>query len=180
MYQTALTQPAEGATKLAGKYLTFALGQEFYGIAVLHVREIIRHTAITPVPNTQSFVRGVLNLRGKVIPVIDLRLKFQLAKAEIAERTCIVVVQVTTAAGSRSLMGFIVDGVEAVVDISSNEIEATPDFGLSLDTGYILAMAKLDGKVVALLDTDKVASCESNELPGATSFMAAPKSGHPR
>jgi len=140
---------------LAGKYLTVALDHESYGIAVQKVREIIRMQKITPVPQMPDFVKGVINLRGRVIPVIDLRVKFDL-KAEFAERTCIVVVQVKLAFDRTTQMGLIVDGVEEVVTLKGNEIEPTPEFGTRVETNYLLGMAKVGEQVKTLLDIDRV------------------------
>lgn len=166
---TATAEIAEQASSktaraTAGKYLTFVLGHESYGVEVLKIREIIRMLNITPVPQMPDFIKGVINLRGKVIPVIDLRLRFQLATAEITERTCIVVVQVILPNGIPSQMGLIVDAVEEVVNINLNEIEETPDFGTKLKTDYILGMAKIKGFVKTLLDIDRVVSAEELEL----------------
>lgn len=144
----------------AGKYLTFALGQEFYGIAVLRIREIIRMLDITAVPQMPKYVKGVINLRGKVIPIVDLRVKFDLSKVENTERTCIVVVQVTHGNGNRTQMGLVVDAVEEVVNLAEADIENTPDFGSTLDTEYILGMAKVKGSVKTLLDIDKVVAAD--------------------
>ena len=141
----------------AGKYLTIVLDNEAYGIAVLKVREIIRMQKITPVPQLPAFVRGVINLRGRVIPVVDLRVKFGL-KAEFAERTCIVVVQVKQSAEQTVHMGLIVDSVEEVVTLTPDEIEPTPDFGTRTNTEYLLGMAKVKGQVKTLLDIDQVVS----------------------
>jgi purine-binding chemotaxis protein CheW len=155
------TAPATAsATKLAGKYLTVVLENEAYGIAVLKVREIIRMQKITPVPQMPAFVKGVINLRGRVIPVVDLRVKFGL-KAEFAERTCIVVVQVKLPSEQLVQMGLIVDSVEEVVTLASEEIEPTPDFGSKVDTTYILGMAKVKGQVKTLLDIDRVVAPET-------------------
>ena len=140
----------------AGKYLTFVLGDESYAISVLKVREIIRLTAITAVPQMPDYVKGVINLRGKIIPVLSLRSKFGLPPAETSERTCIVVVQLTPSAGAQMQMGLVVDDVEEVVNINASEIEATPDFGAQLDTQYLLGMAKIKGAVKSLLDIDRV------------------------
>jgi purine-binding chemotaxis protein CheW len=145
----------------AGKYLTFILGSESYGIAVIKVREIIRPINITLVPQMPVFVKGVINLRGKMIPIVDLRLKFELAEAKDTERMCIVVVQVVLRAGVEALMGLVVDGVEEVANIAAADIEPTPDFGASLDTAYILGMAKLKGSVKTLLDIDKLLQAEA-------------------
>ena len=159
---TILQAPAGATTQSAGKYLTVSLENESYGIAVLKVREIIRMQKSTPVPQMPEFVRGVLNLRGRVIPVVDLRVKFGL-KAEFADRTCIVVVQVKLPTGQLVQMGLIVDSVEEVVNLSGSEIEPTPDFGARIDTGYILGMAKVKGQVKTLLDIDRVVAPETVE-----------------
>jgi purine-binding chemotaxis protein CheW len=148
------------ASMLAGKYLTVVLDNEAYGIAVLKVREIIRMQKITPVPQMPSFVKGVINLRGRVIPVVDLRVKFGL-KAEFAERTCIVVVQVKLPTEQVVQMGLIVDSVEEVVTLTNEEIEPTPDFGTKIDTTYLLGMAKVKGQVKTLLDIDRVVAPET-------------------
>jgi purine-binding chemotaxis protein CheW len=141
---------------VAGKYLTFVLGHESYGIAVLKIREIIRMADITAVPHMPDYVRGVTNLRGKIVPVVDLRLKFGLSKADTTERTCIVVVQVILSTGAKAPMGLVVDDVEEVVNLAAADIEETPNFGTQLDIAYILGMAKVKGRVKTLLDIDKV------------------------
>ncbi|MBI5381020.1 MAG: purine-binding chemotaxis protein CheW [Opitutae bacterium] len=148
--------------KAASKYLTVSLENESYGIAVLKVREIIRLQKITPVPQMPSYVKGVINLRGRVIPIVDLRLKFGL-KAEIAERTCIVVVQVNLNTGLNVQMGLVVDSVEEVVTLAEDEIEPTPEFGTKIDTTYLLGMAKVKGMVKTLLDIDRVIAPETVE-----------------
>ena len=140
----------------AGKYLTFVLGHECYGVPVLKVREIIRLSTITPVPQMPDYVKGVLNLRGKIIPVTDLRLKFRLAKAEDTERTCIIVVQIKSNEGAPCAVGLIVDAVEEVANLTGEEIEPTPDFAGAVNTDYILGMAKIKGTVKTLLDIDMV------------------------
>jgi purine-binding chemotaxis protein CheW len=149
-----------GTAALAGKYLTVVLENEAYGIAVLKVREIIRMQKITPIPQMPGFVKGVINLRGRVIPIVDLRTKFGL-KAEFTERTCIVVVQVKLTATSTVQMGLIVDSVEEVVTLNAGEIEPTPDFGTRIDTTYLLGMAKVKGQVKTLLDIDRVIAPET-------------------
>ena len=147
--------PVVGKNSLAGKYLTVVLESEAYGIAVLKVREIIRLQKITPVPQMPAFVKGVINLRGRVIPIVDLRVKFGL-KAEFTERTCIVVVQVKLPSDQTVQMGLIVDRVEEVVTLAAHEIEPTPDFGAAISTEYLLGMAKVKGQVKTLLDIDRV------------------------
>jgi len=156
------SDPAVAPTlkNLAGKYLTIALDNESYGLAVLKVREIIRLQKITPIPQVPEFVKGVINLRGRVIPVIDLRVKFGL-KAEFAERTCIVVVQVDLAQIKPIQMGLIVDSVDEVLNVAVDMIEPTPDFGAVIDTSYLLGMVKVKGQVKTLLDIDRVVAPET-------------------
>jgi purine-binding chemotaxis protein CheW len=158
MSTAASSTPAR--SPLAGKYLTVVLENEAYGIGVLKVREIIRMQKITPVPQMPAFVKGVINLRGRVIPVVDLRVKFGL-KAEFAERTCIVVVQVKLQSEQTVQMGLIVDSVEEVVTLNASEIEPTPDFGTKISTDYLLGMAKVKGAVKTLLDIDRVVAPET-------------------
>ncbi len=142
----------EGPTE---KHLTFRLGGETYGIAILKVQEIINLVPVTRVPRTPGHVRGVINLRGKVFPVIDLRLKFGLPSAPPTEKTCIVVVQVLQADRS-VVIGVMVDEVSEVLDIPASEIEPPPEFGAAVDTRFILGMAKARGGVSVLLDIDEV------------------------
>jgi purine-binding chemotaxis protein CheW len=143
-------------TSLAGKYLTFILSRGSYGIPVLKVREIIRQTSITPVPQMPAYVKGVINLRGKIIPVIDLCLKFGLEPHSSAEGACIVVVQVKGTDQLPINLGLAVDGVEEVCHFAAGDIEATPEFGATVDTSCILGMAKVKNLVKTLLDIDRV------------------------
>jgi purine-binding chemotaxis protein CheW len=152
----------------AGKYLTFQLANEEFGIRVLKVREIMGLQEITSVPQTPAHVKGVINLRGKVVPVIDLRLKFGVPAAEYTQRTCIIVTQVQAATGP-ILMGIIVDGVSEVLNLTDGEIEDTPDFGEEIAGQYLLGMAKVKGKVKILLDIDRVLS--SQELHSLNAFL---------
>jgi len=149
------TSPPTAAAR-PGRYLTFRLGRESYGLPVLGVREIIRLCPITPVPRMPAQLKGVINLRGKVIPILDLRAKFQLSSETYGERACIVIVQVGAPPAAVTLMGAIVDAVEEVVQLGEAELEPTPDFGGSPDTDYILGMATTRGGVKTLLDLDKV------------------------
>lgn len=159
---TQCLSSASATAHCAGKYLTINLGEEAYGLAVLKVREIIRMQKITPVPQMPDYVCGVLNLRGRVIPVVDLRVKFGL-KAEFGERTCIVVVQVKLPSSQTVQMGLIVDSVEEVVNLNAQDIEPTPDFGTRIDTSYLLGMAKVKGQVKTLLDIDRVVGSQTVE-----------------
>jgi purine-binding chemotaxis protein CheW len=145
------------ADRRAGKYLTFQLASEEFGIQVLKVREIMGVQDITAVPQTPAHVKGVINLRGKVVPVIDLRLKFGLPAAEYTARTCIIVTQLKSD-NSTVLIGVVVDCVAEVLSLSGQEIEDTPDFGEKLETRYLLGMAKVKGKVKILLDIDRILS----------------------
>ena len=142
-----------------GKYLTFSLAKEEYGIGILKIKEIIGLMPITTVPRTPRYVKGVINLRGKVIPVVDLRLKFEMEEIAYTERTCIIVVE-TEGDASSLLIGIVVDSVSEVLSMKANDIEDTPALGSSLDTDYILGMAKMNGSVKILLDIDKVLSGE--------------------
>jgi len=139
----------------AGKYLVFHLGEEEFGIQVQKVREIMGVQDITQVPQTPPEVKGVINLRGKVIPVVDLRLKFTMPAKEYTHRTCIIVVQVAGARGSM-LMGIVVDGVAEVLQIAGADVEDTPSFGKEVEVPYVMGLAKVKGKVKILLDIDQV------------------------
>jgi purine-binding chemotaxis protein CheW len=143
--------------KLAGKYLTFKLALEEYGLEILKVQEIIQMQAITRVPRTPEYVRGVINLRGKVIPVVDLRKKFMLDICTDTEKTCIIVVQISTQ-DNVVVMGIIIDEVKEVLDIKADDIENTPSFGSNISTDFILGMGKVNGSVKILLDIDKILS----------------------
>ena len=140
---------------LAGKYLTFALAGEEYGLPVLKVREIIKILDITAVPQAPMHVKGVINLRGKVIPVVDLRLKFGFMPQDYDERTCIIVIEVALQS-SKVMMGVVVDAVSEVLTITADEIEATPEFGEHVNTEFMRGVAKIKGRVKFLLDLDRI------------------------
>ena len=143
-----------------GKYLTFELDAEEYGLEILKVKEIIGIMNITSVPQTPDYVKGVINLRGKVIPVIDLRLKFTIDPLEYNDRTCIIMVDITGTSGKKVMVGIVVDSVSEVLNIKGDEIEDAPSFGSRLNTEYILGMAKVKGGVKILLDIDQVLNAE--------------------
>ena len=154
---TQLERVNTALTNKEGKYLTFALGAEEYGLEILKVREIIGYMEITAVPQTPHHVKGVINLRGQVIPVIDLRAKFGMETADITEETCIIVVEITQ--GKRNFStGIVVDHVQEVLDIAGHDIEESPQFGSNVDTDFILGMGKIGDSVKILLDIDKVLS----------------------
>ena len=148
-------QTLKAVVKKEGKYLTFTLGIEEYGIGILKVKEIIGMVSVTSIPKTPDFVKGVINLRGKVIPIVDLRLRFAMKSAEYTERTCIIVVEIEGSSG-QIMVGLVVDAVSEVLNIRSEDLEDAPQFGTKLDTQYILGMAKMGGGVKILLDIDKV------------------------
>jgi purine-binding chemotaxis protein CheW len=150
-------------TDREGKYLTFSMANEEYGIGILKIREIIGMMPITSVPQTPEFVKGVINLRGKVIPVMDLRLRFNMDSIDYNERTCIIVVEIFGQSATVQI-GIVVDSVSEVLNIKQDEIEDTPTFGTSLNTDFILGMAKMEGGVKILLDIDQVLTSDELSL----------------
>lgn len=153
------------STSRGGKFLTFSLGREEYGIGILKVREIIGFMDVTAIPRTPEYVRGVINLRGQVISVVDLRAKFGMPQAERTEETCIIVVEIRGAGGRALSTGVVVDRVSEVLNISAESVEDAPEFGASIDTDFILGMGKVGQAVKILLDIDRVLSpAEVDEL----------------
>jgi purine-binding chemotaxis protein CheW len=156
-------QEAQGGNRVkvldGGKFLTFYMANEKYGLEILKVREIIGMMDVTTVPTTPAYVRGVINLRGKVIPVVDLRLKFGIEAKEDAQRTCIIVVHLAQN-GQTLTMGVIVDEVSDVIHIGQSQMEPPPSFGGNIRTDFILGMGKVDRKVMTLLNIDRVLSGE--------------------
>lgn len=140
---------------LEGKYLTFLLQDEVYGIGIRKVKEIIGLMSITPVPQMPDFVRGVINLRGKVIPVVDLRSKFKMRNIDFTDHTCIIVVEIDVEHGTVPV-GILVDEVAEVLNIRGNDIDETPSFGVKLNTDFLLGMAKVGNGVKLLLDINRV------------------------
>ncbi len=138
-----------------GKFLTFVLNDEVYGIEILKVREIIGLMDITNVPQTPDYIKGVINLRGKVIPVIDLRLKFSMLEGEQTSETCTIVVEV-----DNTSIGIIVDMVSEVLEIKGEEIEDAPQLGQGIDTNFMMGLGKTKDAIVILLDIAKVLSTE--------------------
>jgi len=158
-----VTDRAQGMPRLAGKYLTFKLARESYGMAIQHVRELIRLVEITRVPGTKDFIRGVINLRGKVIPVIDPRVKFRMGELKATDQTVIIVVQCQIR-GHELTLGMLVDEVLEVLTITAENLEPPPDFGTgAIDTDYLLGVGKTDKKVILLMDLAKVLSAEEAE-----------------
>jgi len=155
MAEAAVKQQNRDVVSKEGKYLTFSLGAEEYGLEILKVREIIGYIEVTAVPQTPHHVKGVINLRGQVIPVIDLRAKFGMETAEVTEQSCIIVVEIAQE-GRKCSMGIVVDRVQEVLDIAGGSIEDAPRFGASVNTDFILGMGKVGDAVKILLDIDKV------------------------
>jgi purine-binding chemotaxis protein CheW len=159
---------------LAGKYLTFALDKEEYAIEILKVNQIIRLQQITAIPRTPSFVRGVINLRGMIIPIIDLRKKFQMNEHADTERSCIVVIQLEQD-GKKINMGIIIDEVREVLEIPADDIEKTPEFGAGIDTQFIMGMAKTGNNVKMMLDISKVLT--TSEIKGLSNLSNKDENG---
>ena len=162
--------------EMAGKHMTFKLGTEEYGLEILKVRELIALLPITPIPGTKPFIRGVINLRGKVIPVVDLRLKFAMPRVTATDQTVIIVVQYVHE-GRDLIMGVLVDEVVEVLDIKPGQIEPPPDFGAgNISTEYILGIGKADHRVICLLDIDRVLNAdEVRQLEGAARLDPEPE-----
>lgn len=145
-----------------GKYLTFALAQEEYGLEILKVREIIGYINVTTVPQMPSHIKGVINLRGQVIPVVDLRTTFGMEAAAVTEETCIIVVEIAHSTRTFNT-GIIVDRVQEVLDVRGQDIEEPPQFGAAVNTDFILGMGKVDESVKILLDIDKVLTADDHD-----------------
>ena len=147
------------------QYLTFMIGGEEYAVSLLKVREIIEYDVVTEIPKTPQWVRGVINLRGNVVPVIDLAVKFRLAPSVVGKLTCIVITEVDCE-GEATVMGIMADSVRQVIDLTLEDIEVPPTFGTRVSVDYLLGMARSGKKFCLLLDTEKVLSTEELlELP---------------
>lgn len=165
---------ADGHETLAGRFLTFRCGNESYGIRALAVREIIRHAPVTAVPQLPAHLLGVINLRGRIVPVVDLKRRFGLGAAEIGDRTCVVVVQCQPPGRNVVQIGLVVDAVEEVVQIAPADVAPTPDFGLAVDTSFLLGMAKVKDAVKSLLNLEYVITGgELDELAALTPSAAS-------
>ncbi|MBU0909347.1 MAG: chemotaxis protein CheW [Proteobacteria bacterium] len=148
---------------ISGKYLTFLLGDESYGVEIMKIKEIIGMIPVTTLPKTPSYVKGIINLRGKVIPVIDLRSKFGLASKNTTERTCIVVTEIKKSDGI-VLLSFIVDSVSEVINITADDIESAPSFGPNSVPENISGVAKRDKKIIILLDIEAVLAAKHSAI----------------
>jgi len=159
MVASVATAPAS-----AGKYLTFSLAGEHYGLEILRVQEIVGLLPITRVPRLPEFVAGVVNLRGRIIPVVDLRLAFGLEGSAMDERTCVIVVEVLRPGGNSTITGVLVDAVSDVVDFAEETVEATPEFSADVDTSFIKGVGRAEDRVVLLLDIDRALSNAQMEI----------------
>ncbi len=150
---------AAGATAEQQQYLTFTLGEEMFAIGILCIREIIEFGHLTQVPTAPPFIRGVINLRGAVVPVVDLAVRFGRKPCEVTRRTCIVIVEIDSAKGRQEL-GIVVDAVSEVLDIPPQDIEPPPEFGARIRIDFIQGMGKVDGRFIVLLDVNRVLSVD--------------------
>jgi purine-binding chemotaxis protein CheW len=142
-----------------GKFLTFVLGQEIYGLPIKKAKEIIGMMEVTHIPKTQNYIKGVINLRGKIIPIVDLRLRFGMAEKEYTERTCVIVIEVN-AHESQRLVGIAVDTVSEVVNIQKGEIEPPPEYDAQIEGNFLTGLGKIKDKVILILDIDKILNRE--------------------
>ena len=175
--QPAVHRAARGAVESApeqqGQYLTFNLCGDMYAIGILHIKEILEYGQLTAVPMMPDFIRGVINLRGAVVPVIDLGSRFGGDRGEVTKRTCIVIIEVTAQDGKQDI-GVVVDSVSEVLEISVTEIEPPPAFGARIRADFIEGMGKINGKFVIILDVDKVLSVDEIVRLGAMDGEMAP------
>jgi purine-binding chemotaxis protein CheW len=154
---------ASGAAEETHQYLTFVLAGEVFAMGILAIKEIIEYANLTAVPMMPEYVRGVINLRGAVVPVIDLSVRFSKPPSPVTKRTCIVIIEIV-ASGERHVFGVVVDAVNAVLDIPATEVEPPPAFGTSVRTDFIHGMGKVNGKFVILLDVDHVLATEEMDV----------------
>ena len=154
-----------------GQYLTFMLSHEMYAIGILHIKEILEYGQLTAVPMMPEFIRGVINLRGAVVPVVDLAARFGGKQSDVTKRTCIVILEVSTENGKQDI-GIMVDAVSAVMEIPDDDIEPPPAFGAKIRADFIEGMGKLDGKFVIILAVDKVLSVDELAMVSQVSELA--------
>ena len=154
------------------QYLTFKLAEEVYALDIGKVREVLDFTTVTKVPRTPDFMRGVINLRGSVVPVVDLRLKFGMAATERTVNTCVIITEVTVD-GDTTILGCLADSVQEVLDLTPEEISPAPKIGTKLKTEFIKGMGKRDDRFIIILDIDRVFSVEELAMVGAEGLVAA-------
>lgn len=156
----ALLAAGAVASEQQQQYLTFTLAEEMFAIGILSIREILEYGQLTEVPMTPTFIRGVINLRGAVVPVIDLAVRFGRQPREVTKRTCIVIIETDTGAGQTQQMGIVVDAVSEVLEIPPSEIEPPPAFGARIRIDFIKGMGKIAGKFVVILDVNRILSLD--------------------
>lgn len=154
-----------------GKYLTFSLGNETYAMSVLRVREIIRLCPVTPVANMPKHIRGVINLRGRVIPLIDLRIRFTLDASSDHDRTCFIVTEVSAVNGGLRPYAVVIDSVQEVLSLSKDELTSTPDFGGAIDDRFIIGMARTEKGVITIIDIDSIALADAESIETKSSHI---------
>jgi len=147
------------ALVLTREFLTFTLGREEYAVDILKVQEIRGYDPVTPIANTPPFIKGVINLRGAIVPIVDLRLKFQLGNAEYHERTVVIVLNL-----SGRIVGAVVDGVSDVVTLSPEQIKPAPEFSHTLDTQYLMGLGTIDNRMLILIDIEKLMTSREMSL----------------
>jgi purine-binding chemotaxis protein CheW len=161
------------------QYLTFTLREELFALNIGSVKEVLEHTKITKVPRTPAFMKGVINLRGHAVPIVDMRLKFGMSEGEITVNTCIIIVEVAAGQGEIVQIGALVDSVREVIEMKENEVEPPPKMGLSVDTDFIRGMAKQEEDFVLILDVEKIFSSDElaavSEAGGSAEAQAAPQ-----
>lgn len=158
------------------QYLTFTLGEEMFALGILAVREIIEYGQVTEVPMTPAFIRGVINLRGAVVPVIDLAVRFGRPPRDVTRRTCIVIVEVPSPKGTQE-MGIVVDAVSEVLDIPSSDIEPPPEFGAQIRIDFIAGMGRINGRFVVILQVDRVLAMDEVAIVAALENPSLPVAG---
>ena len=156
----------QAKTEEEQQYLTFLLSGEMFAIGILNIKEIIEYGSLTEVPMMPGFIRGVINLRGSVVPVVDLSVRFGRSRTEISRRTCIVIIEVENADASKQDIGVMVDSVSEVLEIPRSEIEPPPAFGARIRVDFMHGMGKVAGKFVIILDANKVLSVEELSMLG--------------
>ena len=165
------TPAAKAEVQQAGQYLTFGLGTETFAIGIMAIKEIIEYASLTEVPMMPAYVRGVINLRGAVVPVLDLPVRFGKAASAVTKRTCIVIIEVVLGS-ERQTLGLVVDAVNAVLDIPSSDIEPPPAFGASIRTEFIQGMVKINSKFVIVIDVEHVLAAD--EMQALTEIQQDP------
>jgi purine-binding chemotaxis protein CheW len=170
--QNTTSKTAASAADRISQFLTFTLGQEQYGVDILRVQEIRGWHAVTRVPNAPAHMLGVLNLRGTIVPIIDMRMRFRLSNVEYTPVTVIIVLSVQTASGTH-VFGIVVDGVSDVLDVKASEVKVKPDFGAAVNTDFINGLATVGDNMVMLLDIDKLMNTDEITAMASASGVAA-------